>query len=317
MKIYINRKPVSGPWGGGSKVLKAIINALENSGHKITFSLSTKCDVLFCFDPRPDLANGMLGYDQMLEYSTTENCWIIQRVGDVGTHGKPDLANAVLKSIPYSDAVIFTSQWAMDSVVQKLGNVDAILKNRFFVVSNGPMKVFFDSKKRDNHVSISSKKPRLITHHWSTNPKKGFSFYEQLDAAAKSLFEVEFTYVGRLPPNLKLTNHVNPLSEIEMAHELVKHDIYVTASLEEAGANHVLEAMAAQLPVIYHQDGGSIVESCQKYGLAFDGSLSGFEKALKQIIKDYSKFKSLLKNYEYTVEDAAQQYVKIIEDTCI
>ena len=41
MKIYVNRKPVLGPWGGGSKVLSAIITQLKRAGHDVVHDLVT------------------------------------------------------------------------------------------------------------------------------------------------------------------------------------------------------------------------------------------------------------------------------------
>ena len=37
MKIYFNRKPVSGPWGGGNKLLASLMDVLSD---KATFDLA-------------------------------------------------------------------------------------------------------------------------------------------------------------------------------------------------------------------------------------------------------------------------------------
>ena len=105
MKIYFNRKPVSGPWGGGNKTLASLVSALDT---RIVFDLDDDVDVIFCVDPRPN-ENG-LGYQDFLNHKFYNGSKIIQRVGDVGTHGKPELTELVKQSIKYSDVCIFQSQ---------------------------------------------------------------------------------------------------------------------------------------------------------------------------------------------------------------
>ncbi len=48
MKIYINREPVSGPWGGGNKTLQALIDRIKDEGSQVTFDLSeSDIDIIF------------------------------------------------------------------------------------------------------------------------------------------------------------------------------------------------------------------------------------------------------------------------------
>ena len=93
--------------------------------------------------------------------------------------------------------------------------------------------------------------------------------------------QYEFTYIGRLPENVLFKNirHVKPTHGKPLAKELAAHDLYITASIEEAGANHVLEGVASGLPIIYHRLGGSIVEYCAPYGLEYDS----FDECLDNI----------------------------------
>ena len=51
MKIAINRKPVSGPWGGGNHFVKAVYDSLPN-GIEITDRLTPDVDIIFLVDPR-------------------------------------------------------------------------------------------------------------------------------------------------------------------------------------------------------------------------------------------------------------------------
>ena len=88
-------------------------------------------------------------------------------------------------------------------------------------------------------------------------------------------------------------------------------DIYITASEEEAGANHVLEALAAGLPIAYHKNGGSINDYCESYGKEYDSIKSLFE-AVEEISKKYKIFKETALSYEQNIEDVMKQYMEII-----
>ena len=82
MKVYLNRKPREGPWGGANKVVSKLANTLLRAGNSIAYTLNhDNIDVIFCFDPRPN-DNGEW-YGDMLEYKKKFNAKIIQRVGDL------------------------------------------------------------------------------------------------------------------------------------------------------------------------------------------------------------------------------------------
>ena len=98
-----------------------------------------------------------------------------------------------------------------------------------------------------------------------------------------------------------------------MSKELCSHDIYITASIEEAGANHVLEAMASGLPVVYHEAGGSIVDYCKDYGLSF----ASFEELLAgigNIVNNYRDFKQKVLSYEEDNTSVVEGYIETIKD---
>ena len=62
MKVYINRQPVSGPWGGGNKTVIALSQALRSSGRDVVYDLRHgDIDLIFCFDPRPNEAGESYG----------------------------------------------------------------------------------------------------------------------------------------------------------------------------------------------------------------------------------------------------------------
>jgi len=298
--VYVNRKPVAGPWGGGTKSLNSIILALIDAGHNITFDMSKKFDVALIVDPRPTNDNN---YDMIHNISRIYDAKIVQRVGDLGTHSKPELTELVKKTVQQSDCVIFPSTWACESVLEKMQKAHIPMGKDWFVIQNEPMRHFDCKPKEDLPVDIS-----FVTHHWSTNAFKGFSFYKELDKISN------FTYVGRAPQDIKYKNQIGPMDGESLVNEVSKHNVYVTASLHEAGANHVLEALAMGLPVIYHEQGGSIPEYCTGYGTSFDGTIESFNTAVLLLRETYNDvIKSRLSARNRFIDDMALSYVDIIE----
>lgn len=313
MKIYINRKPVTGPWGGGSKVLSALIQALIQAGHEITHDLVPGVDVLFCADPRPGAEKGLVGFQDMYHYyhdrPISSRPKLIQRIGDVGSHGKPDLTKLAMIAAYHSDTTIFPSMWAHDFIQHSLLVLDKRSTKQWHVIQNAPMGVFY------KHRSVSESLPQnvsFVTHHWSTNSLKGFDCYRALEPYLHKLGH-EFSFFGRQPEGSPLMNVKGPLAETQLAEELPKHNVYVTASLAEAGANHVLEAIATGLPVIYHQGGGSINEYCSQYGVSFDGSIDSFMRAFDHIKAMLPRLAKNIRKYRTTIDDQALKYVNLIE----
>ena len=256
--IYINKKPVSGPWGGGTKFVRNLTQHLTNKGYNVTYDLQENIDLIFCFDPRPN--HNRIWYQDLLNHKFKFGSKIIQRIGDIGTHSKPDLNLLVKESSILSDYVIFPSFWAKEMINYE--------KNNFSVIENAPLEIFYQTNKPE----IKEDKIKVVTHHWSTNEKKGFDYYSFLgNKIEDELLDIEFTYIGRYNENFSKRGikHIQPLDEKQLSLILPSFDVYLTASLEEAGANHVLEAMACNLPVVYRQGGGSINEYCEGMGIEY------------------------------------------------
>jgi len=298
MRVFIDRRPVPGPWGGGNKTVTALHNRLQQSGIEISPSLEPNVDLIFCFDPRPN-SSGMW-YQNYLEHKNRFGSKIIQRVGDCGTHGKPELTQLVRQSIYFSDFVIFPSEWAK--------NYTEYDQKNYCVIPNGPNSIFYKSR-RDRELKEAT---RVVTHHWSTNEKKGFNFYAGLDEIAEKL-NIKFTYIGRIPANFELKNstYIEPLNMEEVAAKVAESDLYLTASLQEAGANHVLEALAIGLPVVYHRGGGSIVEYCSDYGEGYD-TFDGMVESLKRVTENYQQYHECVMTYQRTVEDVIDGYMDVV-----
>jgi glycosyltransferase involved in cell wall biosynthesis len=303
MKIYIDRAPVIGPWGGGNKTVTKLTSRLKHLGIEVVHTLDDdQVDIIFCFDPRPNKFG--LWYQHYLNYKNQHGCKIIQRVGDLGTHGKPELTELVRMTIPHSDFLIFPSEWAREHIGYSGDN--------FKIVHNAPISDFY--KSRTNNPL--SKKIKIVTHHWSTNPKKGFDIYALIDYIIGENDDLSFTYIGRLPEGFKFHNstYVEATGDNEMLAKLISEcHIYLTASEEEAGANHVLEALACGLPIAYHSKGGSIVEYCRDYGLSYDDR-SNLLATIRKISDRYSLYKKKAMEYNDNIDRSVDRYLEIIEE---
>ena len=295
--FYFNRLPVLGPWGGGNKTITAIVERLVSLGHTVLGDLRDDVDVVFCVDPRPSSAG--VTYQTMFDFAARKKIPLIQRVGDVGTHGKPDLTHLVRLSMSLSDHVIFTSDWAKNYVG---------CASRCTVIQNGALTQFFSgresSRAADNRV-------RIVTHHWSNNPMKGIALYERLaDEIDQGKHNFDFTYVGRSSSKLE-SRTISPLDVDGLISELPRHDIYVSASQYEAGANHILEAMACGLPVIYSSQGGSIPEYCDGRGIEFT-TYEELIAAIERVSCNLDEFRARSRTYHRTIDAVVDEYVEIL-----
>lgn len=300
-RIYFNKKPVSGPWGGGNKTLTSLIAAFKG---QIVFDLQDDVDVIFCMDPRPN--EDGLWYQDFLNHKSKNGSKIIQRVGDVGTHGKPELTDLVKQSIQYSDVCVFPSQWALDYVSASPENS--------IVIPNAPLSDFYECRRTS---PAPTGRVRVVTHHWSDNIKKGFDTYSSFGKWCGDQdygLSYGFTYIGRYSDKYSRDGikYIEPKDTENLKSILPMHDIYLTASEEEAGANHVLEAIACGLPVVYKKGGGSINEYCHGYGVEYE-SISDLPDALEECVKNYSQYKSMVGKYNRTNNDLVDEYLEIIQ----
>ena len=300
-KVYINRRPVLGPWGGGNKFVKALSDELKKSGISVSYELSPEIDVIFCFDPRPDKEG--IWYQDFLNHKSKFGTKIIQRVGDVGSHSKPDLTKLVIESVKCSDHIIFPSLWSKEYI--------GFDQDNFSIIPNAPLGDFYNYRKNN---TTANKPLKVITHHWSMNTKKGFEIYSFLGEQIKSnrLCDVEFTYVGRYNRDFSSAGVkiLSPVDTKSLTEILPKYDLYLTASLEEAGANHVLEAMACGLPVLYRKGGGSIEEYCKDHGEMYENAEEMLEK-----IKNYMNKKWNSPSYSKSIEDTIAEYLFTLKNT--
>ena len=293
-------KPAYKPWGGGSVTINMLREALTELGYVVVFNLNNNdIDVLFIMDPR----TWCDPFDEIIKYSKINKAKIVHRVGDIGLHGKPELTNLLKKSIVEADYVTYISKFA-----KKYLSIDHPNSN---VIELAPSKIFFSNRKENLNLSYPIK---IVTHHWSTNILKGFDYYKKLDSFLLNNKNIEFTFIGRLPDGFSFDNsiYISPLGKKSLSKILPKYDIYLSASKWETGGNHVLEAIGAGLPILFHEDGGGINDYCYEYGLSYN-SFNDMIKKIDELIEKYHQIKSKILRYDRTLESVIYDYVHIIK----
>ena len=270
MKIMFNRKPISGPWGGGNSFVINMSKYLESMGHQVVYDLVYGIDLIFMIDPRPNEMGNSVG-DLSLYKKSFPKVKIIHRINECdkrkNTEGMDDL---LMRSNTIADKTVFISEW-LAKYFQDRG-----FNKEYDVIYNGcDTNLFYPLKNKQIGETV-----KLVTHHWSDNWMKGFDIYTKLDEYLQDCQDYEFTYVGRYNKSYepKNTNIINPLHGAALGSELRKHDIYITASRWEPCGMHHVEAAASGLPTLFHGEGGGINELCVKHGYRYDDFDSFLEK---------------------------------------
>jgi len=78
----------------------------------------------------------------------------------------------------------------------------------------------------------------------------------------------------------------------QLADLLRQQDAYITASLWEPCGMHHIEGAQCGLPLIYHENGGGIVEFGKKYGISFNNE--NVVDAINLCKNSYSELKQKL-----------------------
>jgi hypothetical protein len=252
MKIFINRKPVDGPWGGGNLFVKSFHEHFSKN-NKVVHQLEEDIDIIFMQDPRP--GNTGISINEIVNYKNYfPNSKIVHRVNECdarkNTQGVDDMLR---KCSEFTDMTIFVSNWMKNYHIKK----GWVCKNNQVLV-NGVLKEFNKNKK------INNGKVNIVTHHWSDNYLKGFDIYDKLDQFVNENKSFTFTYIGRERGTFCNTKIIKPLHDKDLMEELSKYDIYISASRYDPGPNHILESLACEIPTYVHEDGGGCVEFAGK-----------------------------------------------------
>jgi glycosyltransferase involved in cell wall biosynthesis len=147
------------------------------------------------------------------------------------------------------------------------------------------------------------------------NKGKSHSVYEKIDHAIANgtLDDVELWVAGRWPATIKWKSAklIAPTQGRKLAKILRSCHAYVTASKWEPCGMHHVEGAQCGLPLLYHKDGGGIVEAGERYGLGFDDD--NYISAIKNLRDEYQKFRDLVLNNSPCGDRMVMEYTNRIQ----
>lgn len=311
MKISIDFKKISGPYGGGNQFVTSLERFLVERGHRVVFDLKDgDIDIILMVSPIPGQQSGAYSYLDTEEYTQrNRRTLIVQRVNicDKG-RGTRNLDGALRRANSVSDYTIFISEW-LHLIWQK----QCWIKSPAIVIRNGADTDIFNSFNKS--IWDGKEKMQIVTHHWSPNINKGHDIYEYVDRLLdrkpwRDLFEM--TYIGNIPNNRTFKNIkiLPPLSGGILAEKLKRHHVYITAAKFEAAGMHHIEAACCGLPLIY-RNSGALPEYCAGFGISFDGEDIGVK--LLEMYDGYGKYSEAIKKYPFSAELTNTLYLNFFE----
>jgi glycosyltransferase involved in cell wall biosynthesis len=313
-------RPVRGPWGGSSPFVSQLEQALRRRGYSVAYSLRDRPDVAIIIDPRDDLPRKGFGMDELRDYKQRQpQTQVIHRINECDQRKGTKFMDSLLKEAnSLADHTVFISQWLRDYFVERWFDP----ARPHSVIYNGASPSHFHPIGASAHKR--GEPWRVVTHHWSDNPLKGFDVYESFDEliASGALQNVEFWVIGRWPQSIqwKAAKTFGPQRGPRLGNLLRQCHLYLTASRWEPCGMHHVEGAQCGLPLLYHQDGGGIVEAGEKYGVAFRAveELRGaFEEARARYDNLRGKVLALMPSGERMCLDYADIIQRLIAARCV
>jgi len=308
MKISIGSNIIKGPYGGGNEFIRNLHERLIKDGHEVVFTLDDDdIDIILLTNPLKNSINSTFdNYDiDFYQKFKNPNSIAIQRINECDERKNTKSVNKeLIKRNKNIDLNIFVSNWLKKIFIdQGIDNKGSI------VLMGGPTIKLFN--RREEQKKLIGDKIKIVTHHWSGNVMKGLNTYLLIDELLenkKLKDRYEFTYIGNLDEGVEFKNSkiIKPLYGIDLVKELKKHDIYITASINEPSGNHHMEAAMLGLPILYFNSGGT-PEYCYGFGLEFNSE--NILQKIDEIVSNYDCFTTALKKYPYSFENA---YVHLI-----
>ena len=316
MKISIGFKQISGPFGGGNQFLQNLEKFLKENGHTVINHLrDLDIDIILITNPLIDSETSTYNNFDVDNYIRFKNpsALVFQRINECDERKGTNFINTKINKFNRNvDINIFVSSWLKNLFLDY-----EIGRKKNHVILGGPDELIFNNK--DKIKWNKEEKIKLVTHHWSNNWLKGFDEYCYIDSLLsdpENQKKFQFTYIGNIPKNVKFKNTriIEPISDNELAQELKKHHIYVTASKNEPSGNHHMEAALCGLPILYINS-GALPEYCNEFGQEFNKE--NFIEKLENISKNYDVLFKKLSNYPFTFSNAAKNYLTIFEENLL
>lgn len=286
--VAMNMKPVRGPWGGSSPFVTQLESWLRRLGYRVTYRLESDVRVILLIDPRKEGSTKPFGPDEIRAFRDRHpEVRVLHRVNECDRRKGTDFMDRMLhEANELADATVFISEWLLDYHAERWFDRD----RPHAVAYNGADSAVFHPV--GSAVYAGGAPFRVVTHHWSDNPLKGFDVYERLDGliADGKLPGVEFHVIGRWPATItwRAAKTCPPTHGRDLAGRLRACHAYITASRWEPCGMHHVEGAQCGLPLLYDEEGGGIVEAGERYGIAFRGDPA---EAIDTMRRDYALYR--------------------------
>jgi glycosyltransferase involved in cell wall biosynthesis len=308
--IAFNMHPTAGPWGGSSTFVLQLTAFLKWRGFEVTFQLKDEVDVIVLIDPRHDLQKKSFGMPEIFNHKDRyPDTKIIHRINECDQRKGTEFMDTLLADAnKVANYTVFISAWLRDYHARQW--FDPVQPHG--VIYNGADPRLFHPI--GNNPYAGEGPFRLVTHHWSDNPMKGFPVYQEVDELIyrSELPETELWIIGRWPDSIqwKSAKTFPATHGIDLADKLRSCHAYLTASLWEPCGMHHVEGAQCGLPLIYHEDGGGIVEAGLKYGIGYKENV---KESVLTMQRDYAHYRDRLMKQMPSGDRMCLDYVEIIQ----
>lgn len=282
--LAISLVPPRASWGGAGHFVSQLAAAMWRRDWRVVFDLRREPDVVLVIDPRRDHPAKKFGLAELEIFRERHpQVPILHRVNECdqrkGTH---DIDELLRRTNALADHTVFISEWLRDYFVDRW--FDRSLPHQ--IIYNGADPRVFHPL--GNHLPGPGETIRLVTHHWSDNWLKGYDVYQRVDEmiARGELPGVSLRVIGRWPKEItwRTAETFGPMTGPPLAARLRECHLYLTASRWEPCGMHHVEGAQCGLPLVYHEDGGGIVEAGRRYGVGFrDDVAEAIQKATARL----------------------------------
>jgi len=309
-RIAIGMRSARTSWGGGSQWVRQVSRYLSDLGHAVVYDLDRRADCVLLVDPR---VGGLVGFgpDEVRDHKQRfPDAYVIHRINENDQRKGSDHVDRLLAAAnEVADHTVFISEWLR----QYHGERWFDRRRKHSVIVNG-------ADPRVYHpVGSAPFEPdgplRIVTHHWSDNWAKGFAAYQEIDRliSAGELQNTELWVIGRWPQEIRwrAARTFPPTQGAALSRLLRRCHVYVTASRAEPGGMHFIEGAQCGLPVLYHRDGGGIVEVARKFGVPFGDDV---RLAILEMRERYAELRRAVLADGPSGDHMCLSYARLIQD---
>jgi len=311
MKVSINSSFITGPYGGGMQIAFGLKDFLTKNEVKVVNNLQDDdVDIIIHLNPFPFLmkASSFSFFDAFRYKLLHPKVVIINQINECderkGTHYMNRL---LIKASRYSDFNVFIADW----LKPLLENQGLNKYQPYEIILNGADATLFNTFGKQNWDG--RERLKIVTHHWGGNFFKGHDIYKKIDNLLEGddfANRFSFTFIGNVPSGVgyKHATIMKPLAGIELAEELKKHHVYITASRNEPAGLHHIEGILSGLPVLYINS-GALPQYCFGYGLEFNEQ--NLVDKLDEMYKNYNEWVEKIRRYDRTFDKMNREYLNL------